>query len=224
MAELTQDSVARRLEEVRSRIADAGGEPEEVRIVAVTKGFGPDAVSAAAGAGCTDIGENYAQELVAKAEALADSGATVHFLGTIQRNKVARIAPHVHLWQSVDRAEVGDSIARVSPGAEVLVQVDLLAGAIAGRGGVELLAVPALVEDLQEKGLTVRGLMAVGPPPPADPEPGFHEVVALARRLGLAEVSIGMTGDLEAAVRAGSTMIRIGRALFGERPKTSQEP
>lgn len=220
MAELTGESVADRLEEVRSRITAAGGAPERVRIVAVTKGFGPDAVSAAAAAGCTDIGESYAQELIGKADALAQSGATIHFLGTVQRNKVGRIAPHVHMWQSVDRIEVGDSLGRASPGAEVLVQVDLLEGAVIGRGGVPLTAVAELVGELQARGLAVRGLMAVGPPPPVDPEPGFRRVVAMARQLELLEVSIGMTGDLEAAVRAGSTMIRIGRALFGERPKT----
>ncbi|HUR49509.1 MAG TPA: alanine racemase [Acidimicrobiales bacterium] len=219
MAELTPGSVARGLEEVRSRIGDAGGDPEKVRIVAVTKGFGPEAVTSAAAAGCRDIGENYAQQLLAKADVLAAAEARVHFLGMVQRNKVGRLAPHVHLWHSVDRAEVGESIARVSPGAEVLVQVDLLEGAVAGRGGVALAAVPGLVVELRAKGLEVRGLMAVGPPPPADPEPGFRRVVATAGELDLPEVSIGMSGDLEAAVRAGSTMIRIGRALFGERPK-----
>lgn len=220
MAELTGAVVAQRLEEIRSRIADAGGAPETVRIVAVTKGFGPEAVSAAATAGCTDIGENYAQELIAKSEALGDSGATVHFLGGIQRNKIGRLAPQVHVWQSVDRLEVGERIARLSPAAEVLIQVDLLGGAMPGRAGVPLTRVPDLVGELQVLDLRVEGLMAVGPPPPADPEPGFRRVVALAHELGLAQVSIGMSGDLEAAVRAGSTMIRVGTALFGSRPKT----
>lgn len=219
MAELTVDSVARRLEEVRSRIINAGGAPEQVRVVAVTKGFGPEAVEAAAAAGCTDIGENYAQELLAKSEALARAAANVHFLGGIQRNKVGRIASHVHVWQSVDRLEVGESIARRSPAARVMVQVDLLAGAVAGRAGVPLEAVPALVGELGALGLTVMGLMAVGPPPPADPQPGFHRVVETAHRLSLPEVSIGMSGDLEAAVRAGTTMIRVGTALFGPRPQ-----
>lgn len=220
MAELTAEAVGNRLAEVRSRISDAGGVPDRVRIVAVTKGFGPEAVRAAAAAGCVDIGENYAQELVAKATALADSVATVHFLGGVQRNKVGRIAPHVHVWQSVDRIEVGERIAHHSPAASVFVQVDLLEGAFAGRGGVPLSAVAELVGELQVRGLVVEGLMAVGPPPPADPEPGFRQVVEMAHQLSLPEVSIGMTGDLEAAVRAGSTMVRLGTALFGPRPKT----
>lgn len=220
MAELTPASVAHRLEEVRSRISDAGGDLEKIRVVAVTKGFGPEAVSAAAAAGCVDVGENYAQELLAKTAAHADSRTTVHFLGRIQRNKVARIAPHVHLWQSVDRLEVGQAIARHSPAARLLVQVDLLAGAIPERGGVPLDQVEKLVEQLDAEGLAVEGLMAVGPPPPIDPEPGFRQVVDMAQRLALPQVSIGMSGDLEAAVRAGSTMVRIGTALFGPRPKT----
>ena len=220
MADLIPESVADRLHAVRARIQTAGGDPDEVRVLAVTKGFGPEAVTAAVGAGCMDIGENYAQELLAKADAVEACGATLHFLGGIQRNKIGRIAPHVDVWQSVDRFEVGEAILRRSPGARVLVQVDLLEGAQPGRAGVPPGGVATLVEELSEAGLSVRGLMAVGPPPPADPEPGFRTVVALARELGLPERSLGMSGDLEAAVRAGSTMVRVGTALFGPRPKT----
>ena len=220
MAELTTNEVGERLAAVRSRIEAAGGDPDAIRIVAVTKGFGPDAVAAAIAAGCRDIGENYAQEVVAKAPAAAAAGARVHFLGGIQRNKIGKVASLVDLWQSVDRPEVGEAIARRCPGAGVLVQVDLLDGSIAGRAGVPLAEVGSLVSRLEGIELNVEGLMAIGPPPPADPEPGFHRVVVLARELGLREVSMGMTGDLEAAVRAGSTMVRVGTALFGSRPKT----
>ena len=219
MAGLSAETVRLRLEEVRSRIADAGGDSDRVRVIAVTKGFDSEAVKAAVAAGCTDIGESYAQELLGKAGAVAESGAKLHFLGGIQRNKIGRLAPHVDLWHSVDRIEVGEAIARHSPAARVLVQVDLLDRAQAGRRGVPVVTVPSLVETLLGLGLTVDGLMAVGPPPPADPEPGFRRVAALAHQLGLPEVSIGMSGDLEAAVRAGSTMVRVGTALFGPRPK-----
>ena len=221
MAELSAELVARQLEGVRSRIAEAGGDSQRVRVVAVTKGFGPEAVAAAAAAGCADVGESYAQELLAKADAILESGATLHFLGGIQRNKIARLAPHVHMWHSVDRLEVGQTIARHSPGAKVLVQVDLLGGALPGRAGVPLGAVSELVSGLRAAGLSVVGLMAIGPPPPADPEPGFREVAAVGRELGLPELSLGMSGDLEAAVRAGSTMVRVGTALFGPRPPRS---
>ena len=220
MAELTATTVAARLAEVRSRIGAAGGDPDVIRIVAVTKGFGPDAVAAAVAVGFADIGENYAPEVLAKAPAAAAAGARVHFLGGIQRNKIGKIASLVDMWQSVDRPEVGEALARHSPGAGVLVQVDLLEGAIAGRAGVAPGQIPALVGRLREMALDVRGLMAVGPPPPADPEPGFRQVAALARELELPEISIGMTGDLESAVRAGTTMVRVGTALFGPRAKT----
>lgn len=220
MAELTPASVIRGLRQVRDRIGAAGGDPDAVRVIAVTKGFGPEAVIAAAAAGCLDIGENYAQEVLAKAPASSEASVNVHFLGGIQRNKVGRISPHIHVWQSVDRLEVGAAIARHSPAARVLVQVDLLDGARPDRSGVTRTEAAGMVEQLQALGLVVEGLMAVGPPPPADPEPGFRDLSAMAREFRLAEVSMGMSGDLEAAVRAGSTMVRVGTALFGPRPKT----
>ncbi len=111
------DQVAQRLRAVRARIVEAGGDPSRVRIVGVTKGFGPEAVTAALGAGLEDIGENYANELVAKAaEIEADASSSAlrwHFLGAIQRNKVARLAPIVGMWQSVARAEEGERISAV---------------------------------------------------------------------------------------------------------------
>ena len=220
MAELTAAGVGERLDEARSRIEAAGGDAAAVRIVAVTKGFGPVAGVAAFDAGCADIGENYAQSLVAKAPDALALGARMHFLGAIQRNKVARLAPYVHLWQSVDRLEVGESLSRRAPGAAVLVQVDLLEGAVAGRAGVSPAGVADLVGKLRDLELEVRGLMAVGPPPPADPAPAFRRIAALREELELEVLSLGMSGDLEAAVRAGSTMVRLGTALFGPRPKT----
>ena len=109
-------------------------DPSSVRVVAVTKGFGPAAVEAARAAGFTDIGENYADELAAKAAAVADRVSPVwHFLGSVQRNKVARLAPLVTWWESVARIEEGRAIARYRPGATVLVQVDV--AGLPGRGG-----------------------------------------------------------------------------------------
>ncbi len=219
-------SVAERLAEVRERIAAAGRDPREVVVVAVTKGFGPDAVDAAGAAGIGDVGENFAQELAGKWEATGGTNAARrwHFLGRVQRNKVRVIAPAVHLWQGVDRAAAGEEIARRAPGAGVLVQVniDIDIQEAAGddrRNGCQLDEVPALVERLDELGLHVRGLMAVGPAgPPELARPGFRTVVALADRLGLPERSMGMTDDLGVAVEEGSTMVRVGRGLFGARP------
>ena len=205
--------IADRLAAVRERIASTGRAPDEVAIVAVTKGFGPDAVRAAAAAGIVDVGENYAQELEEKAQEVT---ARWHFLGHVQRNKVKSIAPVVHLWQGVDRVAAGEEIAKRAPGARVLVQVRL-AGEM--RNGCDLHEAPVLVERLGALGLDVRGLMAVGPEgPPALARPGFAQVRALADRLGLPERSMGMTDDLEVAVEEGSTMVRVGRGLFGARP------
>ena len=212
------DAVAARLAAVRERIERAGGDPQRAAIVAVTKGFGPDAVEAALAAGIGDIGENYAQELERKRAELAGRAACRwHFLGHVQRNKVRRIATAVHLWQSVDRRAAGAEIARRSPGARVLVQVNV--SGEASKNGCRVEDAPALVDELVALGLDVRGLMAVGPAgPPEEARPAFRRVTALADRLGLPERSMGMTDDLEVAVQEGTTMIRVGRALFGPRP------
>ncbi len=215
--------VADRVAHVRDRIAAAGGDVDRVRLVAVTKGFGVDVVRAALAAGLTDLGESYAQELVAKVEALAAGAPPAgpprwHFIGRLQRNKVRALAPIVHLWQSVDRAELGHEIARRAPGAAVLVQVNVTDEA--QKGGCRLGEVDALVAELAAGGLEVRGLMGVGRfGDPAATRAGFAALVAAAERLGLPERSIGMTDDLELAVAAGATMVRVGRDLFGERPR-----
>src|SRR4051812_6058076 len=113
--------VAARLHDVTERVRRAGGDAERITIVAVTKGFGAEAVAAARAVGLDDIGENYAQELDAK----WTSGPRWHFLGAVQRNKVAAVATKVDVWQSVDRIEEGHSIASHAPGAAVLVQVNI---------------------------------------------------------------------------------------------------
>ena len=210
--------VADRLAEVRARIEAAGRAPDDVVVVAVTKGFGIDAVEAASAAGLVDVGENYAQELAEKADkASAGTDRRWHFLGRVQRNRVRLIAAAVHLWQGVDRMSAGEEIARRAPGAKVLVQVRIAGDD--GRNGCEPDDVPELVERLDDLGLDVRGLMAVGPAgPPELARPGFRKVSALADRLGLVERSMGMTDDLGVAVEEGSTMVRVGRGLFGARP------
>jgi uncharacterized pyridoxal phosphate-containing UPF0001 family protein len=216
-----------RLAAIRARIeaASAGsGSSTPVTLMAVTKGFGPEAVRTAVRAGLHDVGENYADELVAKAAAVdADPGPGPgpvpewHFLGAIQRNKVPRLAPLVTCWQAVGRIEEGRAIAKRRPGARVLVQVDV--AGLPGRGGVPPSEVPALVTELQGEELDVAGLMAVGlPGPPEGARPGFALLRRLADDLGLPVRSMGMTDDLEVAVSEGSTMVRLGRALFGDRP------
>ena len=220
-ARVEPSEVAEALEAVRSRIA-AVGDVAAVRVVAVTKGFGPDAVIAAAAAGCSDIGENYAQELLAKCGS-GPAGTRWHFLGAPQRNKILPLAPVVHLWQAVDRAVVIDRLAAVAPGASLLVQVNVLGDP--RRAGCAPQQAPALVDAARSGGLDLRGLMTVAPA--GDPE-GAERVFATLARLGrsleVAELSMGMTDDYEAAVAAGSTMVRLGRALFGPRPGRAPGP
>ena len=217
--------LARRLAAVRARIERAGGDPDRVTLVAVTKGFGVDTVRAALAAGLRDIGESYVQELEAKADALAaDDGqaATVaaprwHLVGRLQRNKVRKAAPHVAWWHSVDRLSLGAEIARRAPGATVLAQVD--ATGEESKGGCPPALLPALVDGLRDLGLDVRGLMAIGPAgPPEDARPAFRLARALAEQQGLGELSMGMSGDLEVAVEEGATIVRVGTDLFGPRP------
>jgi len=208
-------AVAANVAAARRRIAAAGG--RDVELLAVTKGFGPDAVVAAAAAGCRAIGENYAQELLDKRGAVGAAGVDVHFIGRLQSNKVRLVADVVTVWQSVDRPRLVDELARRAPGARVLVQVD--ATDEPGKGGCPIDDVAALVSGAGAAGLRVEGLMAVGP---TSGEPGptrtaFRRVVALADELGLRERSIGMTGDLEIAVEEGATLVRLGTALFGPR-------
>ncbi len=195
-------------------------------MLAVTKGFGPDAVLDARAVGLDAVGENYAQELQAKSAEVAErldgaAGPSWHFLGTVQRNKVRALAPLVDCWQGVARSAEGEAIARHAPGADVLVQVG---DGGPGRNGCPLTEVPALVASLSDLGLSVRGLMVVAPVDPDAAAATFADVRRLADRLGLVECSMGMSDDLEAAVAAGSTMVRIGRGLFGDRPPRHRDP
>lgn len=208
-----------RVETVRNRIADAGGDPERVALLAVTKGFGPEVALAAAAAGLVDLGENYAQELVAKAPVLSEADAEVrwHFIGRLQRNKVRSLAPFVSLWQTVDRLQLGLEIAKRAPGAEVLVQVNV--SDEPQKGGCAPGEVGDLVAALGDAGLRVEGLMTVGRTgSPDEARSGFALLRSLADDQALAVRSMGMSGDLEAAVAEGATMVRVGSALFGPRP------
>ena len=217
-------TLADRLGILRRRIEAAGGDPGTVQVLAVTKGFGPEAVAESAAIGLADVGENYAAELAAKAAAASSEGLGVrwHFLGGIQRNKVRRLAPLVECWQSVARTVEGEEIARHRPGAGVLVQVDTTGSP--GRNGCAPDEVARLVGQLRSLPLAVRGLMTVAPRPPEPPGPTFAAVRRLADQLDLPERSMGMTDDLEAAVAEGTTMVRVSRALFGARPARRSAP
>lgn len=165
-------------------------------------------------AGVRDLGENRAQELLAKRAELASCDPVWHFIGRLQRNKVKMLAPYVARWQSVDRVELGREIARHAPGARVLIEVNT-----AGeeqKGGCAPHEVGAVRAALADLGLDVEGLMTV-PEHGPDPRPAFERLAGLAKGLGLRDLSMGMSGDYETAVECGATIVRVGTAIFGPR-------
>ena len=230
------DPLEQSLRAVRERIAAAeratGRAPGSVRLIAVGKTFPAGAIRRVAALGQADFGENRAQELLAKAGELADLPLRWHFIGQLQRNKAAAVARLGAVVHSVDRRSLAETLDRAAQQGdrplEVLLQVDLGGpeGEEAARGGVTPGEVPALADAVATlPGLTLRGLMAVAPRG-EDPRPAFDRLAALAEGLradhpGATELSAGMSGDLEAAVAAGATLVRVGTAIFGARPLPS---
>ena len=209
--------VAANVADVRRRIHAAGG-GDEVRILAVTKTFPLDAARGALAAGCTAVGENYAQETVAKwAEWQPDEARpSLHFIGHVQTNKVRMLAPIVEVWQTLDRPSVIDEVARRAPGARAYLQVNVTGEP--SKSGCEPSDASALLGQARSAGLRIEGLMTLGAAgDEAVTLAGFRLLSSIADELGLAERSMGMSGDLELAVQAGATMVRIGSALFGPR-------
>lgn len=216
------ETIAGRAAALRERITTLTD--RSVRLVCVTKGHPVEVAAAALAAGCSDLGESYAQELVPKATALADATAahdvrtpTWHFIGRLQTNKVRSLVGIVHVWHTVDRESLAVELAKRAPGAQVLVQLDL--AGLAGRGGCPPGDAPGLVQRCEMLGLEVRGLMGVGVPgAPEDARPGFRLLSSMADDLGLVERSMGMSADLEVAVEEGATIVRVGTTLVGARP------
>jgi uncharacterized pyridoxal phosphate-containing UPF0001 family protein len=227
MSELVEEIRARGAA-VRRRIVAAGGDLDRIKIVAVTKGFGPEHLKAALEAGFSALGENYADELLAKWDSVKDV-ATWHFLGAVQRNKIGRLAGYVDCWQAVARVIEGEAIdrhratAKSAPGrslppAAMLVEVETTGAP--GRGGCAPQQVAGVVEGLRKRGCHVEGLMTVAPfGAPAAARASFDTVARLCLELELGESSMGMSDDFEQAVAAGATMVRLGTALFGPRPQ-----
>ena len=216
--------VAANLAALRARIADAanasGRAADDITLVTVTKTVELDAIRAALAAGALDVGENRAQEMREKAEALrgVEPAPRWHFIGRLQRNKVKMVAPFVALWQSVDRDDLVDEIARHAPNAAVLVQVNVAGEA--QKGGCAPEQTAGLVARARDRGLRVEGLMTV-PPAGDDPTPWFSQLRRECDEMGFSTCSMGMSNDFEAAIAAGSTMVRIGSAVFGPRPPGS---
>lgn len=206
------------LKSVRERIARTGRDPHDVAIVAVTKGFGPDVCRQAVDAGLDALGENRVQEALDKMAQV--DGATWHLIGHLQTNKVKVAAGRFALIQSIDSEHVADALARINVEQKVLVEVNVArdpkkTGADPDRAG-------GLIDAVAEM-LDLQGVMAMGPGD-GDPRPAFDDLRAIRdaaqERLGrsLPILSMGMSGDFEAAVAAGSTMVRLGQVLFGPRP------
>lgn len=201
------------------RVRELAG--DRVDVVAVSKTFPVEAVMAVREVGGTRFGENYAKEAIDKVEELRRrgiDGCEWHFIGALQSNKVRSLAAVVDVWQTVDRASIVDEIARRHPRARVLLQVNSTGEST--KHGCAPADVESLAVSATERGLRVEGLMTMGPTEP-DREitrRAFAETARLARALGLSTLSMGMSGDWEIAVSEGSTLIRVGSAIFGDRP------
>jgi pyridoxal phosphate enzyme (YggS family) len=219
--------IGERLAEVRERVAAAatrsGREERDVTLIAVSKAHSPEAIMAAYDAGHRDFGENRAQELADKAR-LLPADIRWHFVGSLQRRKAKLVRPVAALLHSLDRESLVDTWVRGDePAPPALVQVDL-----AGepqKGGVTPEDAAALVRYALDAGVDVAGLMAIPPAPEVgeDSRRWFDGLAALRRDLSgefptVRDLSMGMTDDYEIAIEAGSSLIRVGRAIFGPRP------
>ncbi|MDP5088133.1 MAG: YggS family pyridoxal phosphate-dependent enzyme [Ilumatobacteraceae bacterium] len=222
MTSIDASQVSLRATEIRQRINAAGG--KDVKLIAVTKTFDVGAMVAAFDAGCDGVGENYAQELIAKSGELPiEKHLPVHFIGRLQSNKIKLMAESVDVWQSVDRVELINEIAKrcAKAGSNTRPQIMLQVNATdePDKGGCKPLEVTNLLDAANVNGLEVLGLMTVGPTSNEvqSTQRSFRLVRKLVDDLGLKQCSMGMTGDLEIAIAEGSTMIRVGSALFGPR-------
>jgi uncharacterized pyridoxal phosphate-containing UPF0001 family protein len=207
--------VARNLEAIHARISSTGRDPASIRIVAVTKSFGVEAVRAAALNGLNHVGENYVDELESKSALTRDLDVAWYFLGALQSNKIARVGACADVLCAVSREKELVKIANLPRRPALYVQVDYTGGAT--RNGASEHDVAALVRRARDLELDVRGLMTVAAPERALARSAFARLAALRSDLGLNECSMGMTDDLELACEMGTSELRIGRALFGER-------
>ncbi len=228
--------IADNLDRVRQRIADAcaacGRDPSDVRLVGVAKTRPAEDVVSAVWAGLEDVGENYAQELAAKAQAVMDAGLRPrwHFLGGLQTNKVKLVLPWAGAIHSVDRPSLANEISkRADPGRPTDVFIEVNIGGEASKSGVAAEGVEDLCRHVMSlPGMNLVGLMAI-PPVADDPvaaRPGFEALRRLRDDLIvrlqppshlLRHLSMGMSGDLEAAIAEGATVVRVGTAIFGSR-------
>jgi hypothetical protein len=214
---------------IRSAARAAGRAVDDVRLLAVSKTFAAAAVRELAACGQREFGENYLQEALAKQAELADLPLVWHFIGPIQSNKTRALAENFAWVHSVDRLKIAERLSAQRPVGlpplQVCIEVNV--SGEASKSGVDPAGLPALAEAMRKlPGLTLRGLMAI-PAPSADAaeqRAAFQRVRAAfadlaARGHALDTLSMGMSGDLEAAILEGATIVRVGTALFGERTR-----
>ncbi len=223
--------LADRLAAIRDRIRvhqAKGGWTHPVRIVAVTKSHGPEAVREAVAAGLQDVGENRVQEALAKQNQLTDVAVRWHLIGTLQRNKVRHVVGRFALIQSVDRPELVREFAnRIGAGPAQPVLIEVNCSGEPQKGGVEPEALAALLDGMAAvPALEVRGLMTLAAlsEDEATQRAAFGRLRALRDEMQAAghrlpELSMGMSADYPVAVEEGATMVRLGTLLFGERPQ-----
>lgn len=224
------DQLREGLEGVQERIARAclaaGRDPDEVRLVVVTKFFPASDVRLLAELGVSDVGENRHQEAEAKARDCADLGLRWHFIGGLQSNKAAAVAAYADVVESVDRPKLLAPLARGAGGrtVQVLLQVSLDPPGADHRAGVDPEKLADLAEAVgQHEQLELAGLMAVAPLG-EDPDAAFTRLAGVRQRFlldhpGARTLSAGMSGDLEQAVAHGATHVRVGSAILGPRPE-----
>ena len=213
------ENLARVQERIRAACSRAGRDRDTVQLVAVSKGQPIEAVLLAFAAGQTVFGENYAQELHEKADALPE--AEWHFIGALQTNKVKIVVGHSALVHTCDRASLANELSKRAEMKNIVQRVllEVNVGREPQKGGAlpeQVGALHAAVREMER--LRCDGLMCI-PPPEQDPRPHFHALREMRDRLGLRELSMGMTADFEAAIEEGATIVRIGTAIFGERPR-----
>lgn len=208
---------------VRSRIAAAcdrsGRKPQDVRLVAVTKQVEPPMIGAAAAAGLREFGENYVKDLEIKRQAAPD--AIWHFVGRLQRNKVARILRAADVVHTLEPGRSTDKLLELATAEKARPDCFIEVDFTGRRVGVPPEELGPFAEAVVSAGAPLRGLMTVAPPD-TDPRPWFAKLRELRDRLRdrhprVTELSMGMSTDLEVAVEEGATMVRVGTAIFGVR-------
>jgi pyridoxal phosphate enzyme (YggS family) len=227
-----RDEIAAGLDAVRRRIGDAaraaGRDPDEVTLVAVTKFFPASDVRILADLGVTDVGENRHPEAGEKRAECDDLSLRWHFIGALQSNKATVVGSYADVVESVDRVKLVQALNRGAPArghsVDVLLQVSLDPPGREGRAGADAADLGSLAAAVEGAGmLTLRGLMAVAPLD-EDPRAAFGRLAAIRAEVvavhpGATWLSAGMSSDLEAAVEAGATHVRVGSAILGARPR-----